>query len=139
MRKEALNKLALEYQELLRAKFEGVHVKHNLDAPGYDDFPVLDVFCIPDAKLKEFVRYKLKGLSADAQVKGLADTLLVQHTVSETKEHYAAIWAEIQSAPEVLGGYVAVTITLNDPIKLMSSSQAVHYVDFGARTQASSE
>jgi hypothetical protein len=82
--------LAKRLQQIIRAKFPTVLVRHNEAIPSDDDLPPFDVFFVPSDKLDEFDRYANDEFSAIAKKEGLPDVDLISHSVADTKLHFAA-------------------------------------------------
>jgi len=91
---EELDKQVLAHcKSAILAEFPGVVFKTDLGGP--DDLLYLDVFWIPDNKLKEFdeLHYRLRSYMHDKHVY----ICMLSHSVSATKQYYPVIAKSIEN------------------------------------------
>jgi hypothetical protein len=62
-----------------------------------DHVPLMDVFCIPDDRMREFWEFSGEEYSRWIDAQGLQWIGLLPHSESETREHYPGVCTHIDS------------------------------------------
>ena len=83
--------LRARYESLLRRRFPTICLRDDLPNPEPEGEPLFDVFCVPDARMVEFMKFRMDEVHELAQAAGLPPVVLISHEESATRRHYPGV------------------------------------------------
>ena len=105
------NNFVSRYQQLIAERFPEAVFRADLGGPG--DLPVLDVFCVPDERMQEFLTFRTAVLRQHAEAERLPCLSVLGHSASATKEYYPEVWTQVSSQALPAAEVVLQSLVLN--------------------------